>query len=133
MPPAWQRRDAEQQRFIERCARDVHDWIEEQVESGGGRVSDLYAAFGIDLLLALRASDCDGLDVGTPAMTFVTEVGDFARVPSERDYLIQLMLKKMLPPIFSDVTMEYEKERHANPQAALHAPSYTAEVELDAG
>lgn len=138
MPPAWQRRDSEQQRFIDKFEHYLREEIESELvaDDVGPGVVEVITDFGVFLLNTLRTSGVeDQLDetIFTERMLkeFLTRVEKFKRVDSERDVLILQMFMRLQNTIFSGVISEYEKERHKDPQQALHAPSYTAEVELE--
>ena len=133
MPPAWQVRDAEQQKFVEDQVRKLYDAAENEEHP-----ECVYREFGVTLLRYLNRGP---LEIHSPhhhlALAqrlrdeFLAAAKNFARVESEVDALVCRMFRIAESSFFSGIQSIYERERYADPERALHASSPTAEIEFE--
>ena len=133
MPEAWRVRRHQQQEFVRELAHEVREWAERCGDYHEGLLR-----FGIALLWDLRERVTGQMAPtgGHPVLEndLLREIAEriraFARVKSERAYLLMSLFGELEVGMFTVFTSLYYRDEALKPQEVFGAPSPTAEVGL---
>jgi len=125
---AWQKRESEQQDFVEELQHEVYERADEE-EDADLFLTEIGAAILGHIIATRRKNGLPQTEAGKFIAGLYEKIIEFARVESERPYLLTLLWKQLETSIFALASRPYADEQMRNPQAVYGAASPTAEVE----
>ena len=133
---AWQKREAEQQQFLEELHREIMDAVETATEKMGESETQEYIHLlkTADFLLRALIRQGQGRQKDWREVfvnPFIEKIENFARTPEESKVLQERLLKKVLESGLTKIHGEYLHQSVHEPEKLYEGHKTMDEVEFD--
>ena len=127
--PAWQVRQAQQQRFVEELLREIYDAAEKSML--GDRFLQKIGVTILQQAMSGRREICQGHDSIEPVLGVIREkINSFARVESEFGYLYYLLFNQLFGSLAALAVRDYTRDGFER-ELEVFGARRTEEVDLN--